>query len=100
MAAWTFRGPGLVRYSTLSTNYKGVLNTVLSIVLNNRFRYTSGSSGRNTRGDKNLSTMLVDRSVDYDNLSTRWGDACGAAGLLFVPKNLSTEKPVDSSRLA
>ena len=104
MAAWTFRGPGLVRYSTLSTDYKVVLNTVLSIVLNivlnNSFRYTSGSSGRNIRGDKNLSTMLVDRSVDYDNLSTRWGDACGAAGLLFVPKNLSTEKPVDSSRLA
>ena len=78
-----------------------VLNTVLyCIVLKNSFRYTSGSGGRNTRGDKNLSTMLVDRSVDYDNLSTRSGDACGAAGLLFVPKNLSTEKPVDSSRLA
>ena len=77
-----------------------VLSIVLSTVLNNSFRYTSGSSGRNTRGDKNLSTMLVDRSVDYDNLSTRWGDACGAAGLLFATKKLSTEKPVDSSRLA
>ena len=44
--------------------------------------------------------MLVDRSVDYDNLSTRRGGASGAAGLLFVTKNLSTEKPVDSSRLA
>ena len=48
-----------------------VLSIVLSTVLNNSFRYKSGSSGRNTRGDKNLSTTLVDRSVDYDNLSTR-----------------------------
>ena len=77
-----------------------VLNIVLSIVLKISFRSTWGSSGRNIRDGKNLSTMSVDRSVDYDNLSTRWGDACGGAGFLFVPKNLSTEKLVDSSRLA
>ena len=61
-----------------------VLDTVLSTVLSISFRNTRGSSGRNTKGDKNLSTMLVDRSVDYDNLSTRWGDAPDATGLLFL----------------
>ena len=85
-----------------------VLNAVLSIVLGtavglvvrsvlnavlNTWLCCTWSTG-------NLSTILVDRSVNYENLSTRGGGASGAGALLFAKKNFSTGKPVDSPRLA
>ena len=69
-----------------------VLRSVLNAVLNTWLCCTWNK--------ENLSTILVDRSVNYENLSTRWGGASGAGALLFARKNLSTGKPVDSSRLA
>ena len=69
-----------------------VLRSVLNAVLNTWLCCT-WSTG-------NLSTILVDRSVNYENLSTRWGGASGAGALLFAKKKLSTGKLVDSPRLA
>ena len=69
-----------------------VLRSVLSAVLNTRLCCTWNK--------ENLSAILVDRSVNYENLSTRWGGASGAGALFFARKNLLTGNPVDSSRLA
>ena len=69
-----------------------VLRSVLNAVLNTWLCCTWNTG--------NPLTILVDRSVNYENLSTRWGGASGAGALLFARKNLSTGKPVDSSRLA
>ena len=69
-----------------------VLRSVLNALLNTCLCCT-WSTG-------NLSTILVNRSVNYENLSTRWCGASGAGALLFARKNLSTGEPVDLSRLA
>ena len=86
----------LVLNAVLITVFGVAMGPVLRSVLNALFNTCLCC----TWSTRHLSTILVDRSVNYENLSTRWGGASGAGALLFARKNLSTGKPADSPRLA
>ena len=69
--------PGRAR---LNIQYNVEHNTQYNIVFNTQY---------NNWGKRNLPTILVGRSANYENLPTQRGDAVGAAGLVINTEKLA-----------